>query len=121
MRLDRLFADFQKHSYSIGSSFLRAETANDYFKSARIRSNHFCNTEHKKQHIRKTYTHKQTPSYQVGRCFWLSFHNALDNLRHAYPTECDNQKNDRPSMSKLRKRNLHIHPKESRHNIRNRH
>ena len=52
---------------------------------------------------------------------WLIFHNALDNLRHAYPTEYDNQKNDRPSVSKLRKWNLHIHSKESRYNIWNRH
>ena len=51
------------------------------------------------QSTNKKPAHKQTPSYQVGRCLWLIFHNALDNQRHAYPTECDNQKNDRPSMS----------------------
>ena len=92
-------------------------------KSARIRSNHLFLLKRTSEATQETLlrAHKQTPSYQVGRCFWLIFHNALDNLRHAYPTECDNQKNDRPSVSELRKRNLHIHPKESRHNIRNRH
>jgi len=33
MRLDRLFADSQKHSYWIGSTFLRVYPANDYEES----------------------------------------------------------------------------------------
>ena len=45
MRLDRLFADFQKHSYWIGSSFLRAYLANDYGESCGF----YCSSNVKKQ------------------------------------------------------------------------
>ena len=47
-RLDRLFADSQKHSYLIGTSFLCSDSANDYGESCGF----YCSSNVKKQKMR---------------------------------------------------------------------